>query len=46
MILYGWSRDHNGIIDNWHRVLVSNAITTFTGGGWNTSPKVEVIYET
>lgn len=45
-IYYGWSRNAKGEIDNWHKSLISNSITTFCGGGWNTSPKVAVVYET
>lgn len=45
-IYYGWSRNSDGEIVNWHPSNVSNTITTFVGGGWNTSPKIAVIYET
>ncbi len=45
-LYYGWSRNADGQIDNWHVCDVSNSITTFAGGGWNTSPKVAVVYET
>lgn len=45
-IYYGWSRNAKGEIDNWHKCDISNSITTFVGGGWNTSPKVAVVYET
>ena len=44
-IYYGWSRNKSGEIDNWHPCAVSNAITTFVGGGWNTSPKIAVVHE-
>lgn len=45
-IYYGWSRNSKGEIDNWHKCDISNSITTFVGGGWNTSPKIAVVYET
>ena len=45
-LYYGWSRNADGQIDNWHVCDVSNSITTFAGGGWNTSLKVAVVYET
>lgn len=44
--LYGYSRDHKGLVINYHRVFVSNTVHTSTGSGGNTDQFVGMLYET
>ena len=45
MILYGYTRDHKGVLVNYHPRPVANTIHTFTGGGWTTDQFIAVCIE-
>lgn len=45
-LYYGWSRNADGQIDNWHQCMVSNTITQSSASSGTQRPIVAVVYET
>ena len=46
MFIYGYTRDSQGIVVNYHRVPVANTIHGRTGKGGNTDQFPAMVYET
>lgn len=46
IFIYGYTRDSEGIVVNYHRVPVANTIHGRTGKGGNTDQFPAMVYET